>query len=206
MVQFIEPPIPDLGESPTVCPLGLCSVHRLSGKKTCSMDEQVEINPVTQVCASRTACDTRTNPFAVQANGATLPPFDPNSSICPDGSQCACVSLQQCSENTTVFWTFENNNQVAIQQTQYTISASEPRDLTPMSIPQGSVCTINRYTYDTGAFWPTKCLRGFLAYWTEDGILLADSPVGCFVARNMADFDNSEILIYNESTQKFLEV
>lgn len=202
--MFIDPPISDSGGT-FVCPIGVCSVHRLSGKKTCSTDQQVEINIVTEVCASRTACDTRTNPFAVQPNGSTLPVSDPNVSLCADASQCACVPFQQCSENTTVFWTFENNNQVAIQQDSYTIGGSDPKDLTPMSIPQGSVCLINRYTYNQQAFWPTRCLRGYLAYWTTDGNLLSDSPVGCFVAKNMSEFDGSDILIYNESTERFLE-
>lgn len=204
MVMYVEPPIPDSSGGIAVCPVGVCSVHRLSGKKTCSSDELVEIFIVKEVCASRTACDTKTNPFAVQPNGGTLPASDPDSSFCADGAQCACVGLEQCSENTATFWTFENNNQVAIQKDSYTISASDPKDLTPMSIPQGSVCTINRYVYDRQAFWPSKCIRGYLAFWTADGTVLPDSPVGCFFAKNMEEFNDSQILVYDESTERFL--
>lgn len=203
IVNYVDPPIPDYVDGDVVCPIGTCSVHRLSGKKTCDIDGPVRMNVVTEVCASRTACDTRNNPYAVQPNGATLDSFNPELSLCPNGSQCACVGIQQCSENTTVFWSAVNNNQIFTQQVMYSIAGSNNKDLTPMSIPEGSRCTINRYTYNTQAFWPSKCIRGFLAYWTVDGTLLSDSPIGCFVAKNMDDFTNDSILIYDESTERF---
>lgn len=91
------------------CLPGQCATNIVSGFKTCPEgDEAIFVNPLEEVCNSRTLCDNPLTPFAVQSDGSTN-----FYGVCEGTVACPCVKTLQCPNYVLSAFTVSNGNAYA---------------------------------------------------------------------------------------------
>lgn len=88
------------------CPVGECGTSLLDGSKRCpkSFQEQILVNPLSEVCNPPTVCTNQSTPYAI------LPDNSRNlEGICYNNQICGCSAVRTCPFYALVMFTVEED-------------------------------------------------------------------------------------------------